>query len=108
MPARTLRSLKRGDLAGILHQATHSKERSAKGVMLAAAGSFIGVCAAHGAIHLLTVLIPVNMLMDLPYLQGPGLNVHVMGFAVAIGLAMAILLSLTPAFRLSLTDCVPG
>lgn len=79
-----------------------------EGVMLAAAGSLIGVCAAYGAIHLLTLLVPVNMLRDMPYLNGLGLNPHVMGFAATIGLAMAILFSLTPILRLSLTDLRAG
>ncbi|NYF91650.1 ABC transporter permease [Tunturiibacter empetritectus] len=79
-----------------------------EGVMLAATGSLLGVCAACGAIHLLKLLMPVNMLMDMPYLKGLGLNLHVMGFAVAIGLAMANLFSLTPILRLSLADLRTG
>jgi predicted permease len=79
-----------------------------EGVMLAAAASLIGVCATYGAIHLLTHLVPVKMQMDMPYLKGPGLNLHVMGFAAVIGLATAILFSLTPVLRLSLTDVRGG
>jgi predicted permease len=79
-----------------------------EGVMLTVAGSFVGVGAAHGAIHLLVQLVPVNMLEDMPYLRGLGLNLHAMSFAAAIGLGMAILFSLTPALRLSLTDLRAG
>ncbi|MGO4518240.1 ADOP family duplicated permease [Terriglobus sp. 2YAB30_2] len=79
-----------------------------EGVLLAAAGSVLGAAAAYGAIHLLLRLVPANMLEGMPYLRGLGLNPHVIGFAVATGLAMAILFSLTPVLRLSLIDLRAG
>jgi macrolide transport system ATP-binding/permease protein len=79
-----------------------------EGLLLAAAGSLLGLCAAYGVIHLLTLLVPVNMLANMPYLKGLGLNLHVMCFAAAVGLTMAILFSLTPIFRLPLTDLRTG
>lgn len=79
-----------------------------EGVMLAVAGSLVGVGAAYGAIRLLVQLVPVDILAGMPYLQGLGLNLHVIGFAAAVGLAMAALFSLTPALRLSLTDLRAG
>jgi macrolide transport system ATP-binding/permease protein len=79
-----------------------------EGVMLAAAGSLVGVAAAYGAIHLLVQLVPVDILAGMPYLKGLGLNLHVIVFAIAIGLATATLFSLTPALCLSLTDLRGG
>ena len=68
----------------------------------------MGAGAAYGAIHLLLKLVPAKMLEDMPYLRGLGLNPHVTGFAVATGLVMAILFSLTPSLRLSLSDLRSG
>ncbi|MBB5343741.1 hypothetical protein HDF10_001716 [Edaphobacter lichenicola] len=51
---------------------------------------------------------PVNMQMDMPYLRGLGLSLHVIGFAAVVGLAMAILFSITPVLRLSRTDLREG
>ncbi|HEY2040989.1 MAG TPA: ABC transporter permease [Edaphobacter sp.] len=79
-----------------------------EGVLLAAAGSLLGVCAAYGAIRLLTLLVPVNMLRVMPYLRGLGLNLHVMSFAMAIAGAMAILFSLAPVLHFSQTDLREG
>ncbi len=79
-----------------------------EGVLLTAAGSVLGAAAAYGAMHLLLRLVPANMLDGMPYLRELGLNPHVIGFAVATGLAMAILFSLTPILRLSLIDLRAG
>jgi macrolide transport system ATP-binding/permease protein len=79
-----------------------------EGVMLVLAGGLVGTGAAYGAIRLLMKLVPANMLEDMPYLRGLGLNLHVAGFAAGIGLAMAIQFSLTPILRLSSTDLRAG
>lgn len=79
-----------------------------EGVTLAAAGSLLGICGAYGAIHLLARLVPANMLRNMPYLRELGLGAHVVGFATVIAAAMAILFSLTPVLRLSLTDLRAG
>jgi predicted permease len=79
-----------------------------EGALLAVAGGLAGVGAAYGMIHLLVRLVPVNILDDMPYLRGLGMNPHVIGFAVAVALAMAVLFSLTPALRLSLMDLRAG
>jgi predicted permease len=79
-----------------------------EGVMLASTAALIGIGTAYGTIHLLLNLVPSNMLKDMPYLQGLGLNLHAMTFAAAVGLAMMLLLSLMPVLRLSLTDMRSG
>jgi hypothetical protein len=79
-----------------------------EGVILAAAGSLVGVGVAYSVIRLLVRLMPVDFLVNMPYLRGLGLNLHVIGFAVAVGLVMAALFSFMPALRLSLTDLRAG
>jgi macrolide transport system ATP-binding/permease protein len=79
-----------------------------EGLTLVAAGSFIGLIAAYEAIHLLTLLIPANMRVDMPYLRGLGLNLHVLCFAGIIGLMATLLLSCMPVFRLSLSNLRAG
>ena len=79
-----------------------------EGLILVAAGSTLGVCAANGAMLLLTRLIPANMLSNMPYLRGLGLNAHVMCFATAIACLSWLLFSLTPVLRFSLSDLHNG
>jgi macrolide transport system ATP-binding/permease protein len=70
-------------------------------VILSLAASVIGLAAADGAMHLLTGLVPKDILAGMPYLQGLGLTPHVLLFAFAISLIGAALFSLTPAISLS-------
>ena len=79
-----------------------------EGLALVAAGSLLGVTAAYGTMQLLTRLIPANMMANMPYLNGLGLNEHVFLFAGAIALLAALLFSLTPIVRLSLTNMRDG
>jgi predicted permease len=58
--------------------------------------------------HLLSRLIPANMLAAMPYLKNLGLNLHVGCFAAAIGLLTALIFSLTPFVRLSLYHVCAG
>jgi predicted permease len=81
-----------------------------EGVVLAAAGSVLGLTGAYGAMRSLAKFIPTDMMASMPYLRGLGLNLHVIVFACAISLAAAVLFSLTPvrlswtAIRAGLTD----
>jgi macrolide transport system ATP-binding/permease protein len=77
-------------------------------LVLVGVGNVVGLSAAYGAMHLLTRLIPTNMLADMPYLGDLGFSVHVMGFAAAIGLTTALLFSLTSVVRLSFSDLRAG
>jgi macrolide transport system ATP-binding/permease protein len=79
-----------------------------EGLTLVAAASIIGVSAAYGALLLLTRLIPANMLANMPYLHGLGLNAHVMAFASAIACLSWLLFSLTPVLRFSLSNLRDG
>src|SRR5438067_6864672 len=51
---------------------------------------------------LLVSLIPPQMLASMPYLQGLGLNAHVLAFATIIGLLAVMLFSIAPTARLRL------
>ncbi len=72
----------------------------AEGLVLAAAGSVLGLVTAYGATQILLGLISKDMLARMPYLSGLGLNLHVILFAGAISLFAAILSSATPITRL--------
>lgn len=78
------------------------------GFVLVAAGAILGVLAAQGAMHILTSLISTDMLGNMPYLAGLGVNLHVLSFVVAISLLAMILFSVTPMLRLPLSDIRQG
>jgi macrolide transport system ATP-binding/permease protein len=72
-----------------------------EGLVLALAGSALGMFAAQWAVKLLIKLIPTDMLAGMPYLNGLGLNPRVLVFAGAIALVAATLFAITPAMRTS-------
>ena len=78
------------------------------GFVLVAAGSLLGVLAAQGAMRVLTSLISKDMLEGMPYLNGLGLNLHVLEFAVVISFAAVILFSITPMLRLPWSELRSG
>jgi len=73
------------------------------GLVLVAAGAILGIIAAQVAMRIMTRLISTDMLGNMPYLAGLGLNLHVLSFAAAISLAAVILFSATPMLRLPLS-----
>jgi macrolide transport system ATP-binding/permease protein len=75
-----------------------------EGLLLVAVGCAVGLAVASGAICILQRLIPVNMMYRLPFLQGLGLNPHVLTFAAVVALIAAMLFSLTPIARLPLGE----
>ncbi len=78
------------------------------GFALVAVGALIGTLAAHATMRLLASLISKDMLANMPYLNGLGLNPHVLGFAAAISIAAVILFSITPTLRLPLRKISEG
>jgi predicted permease len=70
-------------------------------LMLVLAGSFLGLAAAYGTMHLLLRLIPTDLRDYVPYLQGMGLNPRVLGFAGLVALVAVVIFSLAPSLRLS-------
>src|SRR5580698_191383 len=79
-----------------------------EGLVLMAAGSWLGLIAADGAIEILTRLISKDMLAGMPYLAGLGLNSHVLLFAGGVSLFAAALFSFAPVVRLPLTKLQEG
>jgi len=79
-----------------------------EGLLLASAGSILGVACGIEAMQLLTRLVPKGILAKMPYLLGLGLNLRVAAFAVLICVVTGIVFALTPTFRLSLTDMRQG
>jgi macrolide transport system ATP-binding/permease protein len=75
-----------------------------EGLLLASAGSILGVACGVEAMQLLTRLVPRSILGRMPYLLGLGLNLHVAAFAVLLCAATGLVFALTPTFRLSLTE----
>jgi macrolide transport system ATP-binding/permease protein len=79
-----------------------------EGLLLAAGGSVLGVVSAYAAMQALTRLIPTDRMASMPYLQGIGLNLRVLGFACVISLLAGMIFSLTPLLRLSFRDVNEG
>jgi macrolide transport system ATP-binding/permease protein len=75
-----------------------------EGLVLTAGGSLAGVMLNSWTMHLLTSLIPANMMSRMPFWEDLGLNSHVMAFAGTIALLTAVLFSFTPTLHLSLLD----
>jgi len=64
-------------------------------VVLALAGGALGVLLSLGGIRVLVSLAPA----DVPRIEGVGLNTAVLGFALMVSLASALIFGLLPAFR---------
>lgn len=79
-----------------------------EGVVLIAAGTLLGLAAADLGMQLLLRLISKDMMSNLPYLVGLGLNSHVVMFAFAVAILAAALFSLAPILRLPLTKLREG
>ncbi|HEY9126091.1 MAG TPA: FtsX-like permease family protein, partial [Acidobacteriaceae bacterium] len=74
-----------------------------EGVLLAVLGSTLGLMIAGGAILLLRMSIPAGILDTMPFLHTLGLNWHMAGFALGVGILMAVVFALTPLLRLGTT-----
>jgi macrolide transport system ATP-binding/permease protein len=79
-----------------------------EGVVLIAAGTLLGLGAAEAGMQILIRLISKDLMANLPYLTGLGLNLHVLMFALAVALFAAGLFSLPPLLRLPLTKLREG
>src|SRR3984957_7029966 len=79
-----------------------------EGLVLIAAGCLVGLAAAEGAIQVLLGLISKDFIDSMPYLNGLGLNSHVLIFVIAISAFAAALFSLPPVLRLPLTKLREG
>lgn len=72
-----------------------------EGLVLVVAGSVSGLALTSGTLHLLTKLIPANLMSRMPFWQDLGWNGHVLAFAGCVALVTGVLFSFTPALHLS-------
>jgi macrolide transport system ATP-binding/permease protein len=72
--------------------------------VLVVAGSVPGLAFAYWVMQLLTKLIPEDMKEGMPFLQGVGLNWHVVLAAALLALLAAVLFSITPVLRLPVAE----
>ncbi|HXB70994.1 MAG TPA: FtsX-like permease family protein, partial [Candidatus Acidoferrales bacterium] len=72
-----------------------------EGLVLVVAGSVSGLALTSGTWHLLTKLIPANLMSRMPFWQDLGWNGHVLAFAGCVALLTGVLFSFTPALHLS-------
>lgn len=79
-----------------------------EGVVLIAAGTLLGLGAADAGMQILMHLISKDLMANLPFLAGLGLNSHVLMFALTVALLAAALFSLPPVLRLPLTKLREG
>lgn len=79
-----------------------------EGLVLVVASAALGVFTAYGSMGLLIRLIPAEMMANMPYLNGLGLNVRVAIFAFAIALMAAVLFSVAPMTRMSVRETQEG
>ena len=79
-----------------------------EGTLLAEIGCAIGVVGAQQSMRMLTTLIPKDMLASMPFLQGLGLNGHVIAFACVLALLAGVLFSFTPIVRFRFADIREG
>ena len=75
-----------------------------EGLVLVFAGTALGLAAAYGMMHLLVRLIPRDMMAEMPFFQEIGLNPRILLFAVLVALFAAVLFSVTPMLRTSVTN----
>ena len=77
-------------------------------LILVAAGSVFGLTLAAWGMRLLTTLLSPDMISRMPYLHAIGLNVRVVGFACAVSLIAAVVFTLTPVVRVSISERLAG
>lgn len=79
-----------------------------EGVALVAAGTAVGLGLAYLGMVVLRRGIAKEMLANMPYLEGLGLNLHVLIFAGVLSTMACILFASTPILHLSLTQLREG
>jgi predicted permease len=79
-----------------------------EGLVLVAAGGSVGLAFADGAMQVLSHLISKDMMANMPYLQGLGLNPRVLLFATALALFASGLFSVAPILHLSFSGMRNG
>jgi macrolide transport system ATP-binding/permease protein len=76
--------------------------------LLVGMGTLAGLALAAGTMRVLLHMLSKDMLIRMPYLEGLGLNLHTLTFAVIASLLAAVLFSLAPVLRLPLHSMRDG
>lgn len=84
------------------------RQFTTEGAVLVAGGVLLGLFAAQITMRVMTSMVSKDILASMPYIEGLGMNWHVLAFAFAIALAAVALFSLTPALRLPLSHLREG
>jgi macrolide transport system ATP-binding/permease protein len=84
------------------------RQYATEGLALAAIGSGLGLGAALGVMQVLLRVIPKQMMTGMPFLNGMGLNLHIVLFTVAIAAMATVLFALTPLVRLPTRELQSG
>jgi predicted permease len=79
-----------------------------EGFVLVLASTALGLAAAGGAMRILLRLVSKDMLSGMPYLNGLGINLHVLVFTAIVAVFAATLFSVAPIARLSLSRVREG
>lgn len=80
------------------------RQLAVEGFLLAAFGGSLGLILGAYLIKALTGQIPVDLLDNMPYLQGLHLNLHLFLFAGLVSLLGGAIFSVAPALRIPLSD----
>jgi predicted permease len=84
------------------------RQFAVEGFLLAAFGCGIGLAVTYGLLGFLARQIPANLIVNMPYLEGVGWNVHLLVFALAVSILGGVLFSAGPALHLSFSDMQKG
>jgi len=85
-----------------------ARQFATEGLTLVVAGSLAGLAFAYGGMRVLSGLITKDMMAYVPYLNGLGLNAHVLLFAGCLGILAAALFSVTPILHLGFSKMRDG
>src|SRR3989442_444080 len=77
-------------------------------LVLVAAAGVLGLVLAAAGMRFLTSLLSADMVARLPSLQGIGLNLRLVAFAIAVSLVAAAVFALTPVLRTSISERFAG
>ena len=84
------------------------RQFSTEGLALAGVSFLLGIVLARVGMQALVGFLTKDIITYMPYLEGLGLNSHVLTFAAAVALGATFLFALTPTLRLPLSDMRMG
>lgn len=75
-----------------------------EGLLLAGLGGGLGIAFGAEAMRLVHQFVPRDMLATMPYLQGTGMNMHVVAFSAAISILAGLVFAYMPYMRITRGD----